>query len=166
MSNCVWFNFFQELTLVIKTIKKYDSSIVLFDAFNKIYIFIYLYKLISFVNMVKFCYNSFPIFYIFVIHRNVPTRFNETGLMARKRITNNKLAVVILKLKCDSNDHAFCEVKFQRGLCYNGQTQHLASFLQWKHRKELDTSCQYQFPNHHLGKLIGWIDPCAKEKDT
>lgn len=79
--------------------------------------------------------------------RVIPTGFNETGEISSRKVLNRKMT-------CDAHGHAFKKVKFQRGLYYSSQTNRLANFLQWKHRKKLDSSLPFEFPMNHLRKLL------------
>lgn len=79
--------------------------------------------------------------------RIIATKFNETAGMAMKRIiTKNRI--------CMGNSHSYSKVTFKKGLCYSNQTNTLLKYIQWKHRKTLDGSHEFEFPNYYLSKLV------------
>lgn len=75
------------------------------------------------------------------------TGFNETGLQARKHI-------ITKRKECKANFHAYNKVKIKRGLFYKNQTNSFVKYLQWKHRKSLDTKYKYEFPTSRLIRLV------------
>lgn len=72
----------------------------------------------------------------------VKTGFNETaGMTLRKIVTR--------KDRCDEQSHTYKRknVRFRKGLYYDGQTRHLLKYIQWMYRKRLDVSqCRYEWP--------------------
>lgn len=71
------------------------------------------------------------------------TKHNENGHMLKNRlITNNTTC---------NHTHAFNKVKLQKGMCYRGQSTHLARQLNWKHRNNLID--MVDFPNKHFRDL-------------
>lgn len=77
------------------------------------------------------------------------TRRNETGAMARLRITTPN------KTRCNESGHAYHGVKFRRGLYYNSQTEYLLKYTQWQYRRNLDyINSNYDTPNSRLSRLV------------
>lgn len=75
------------------------------------------------------------------------TKFNETGLQARKHIITKRKV-------CDKNTHAYNRIRIKHGLFYKNQTESYVKYLHWKYRKILDTSYKYEFPTSKLSRLI------------
>lgn len=72
----------------------------------------------------------------------VRTGFNETGGVTLRRIVTHKNI-------CDRHSHAYksSDIRFRKGLFYDGQTGHLVKYIQWMYRKRLDVSQgRYEWP--------------------
>lgn len=74
------------------------------------------------------------------------TRFNETGLMASRRI-------ITLHNECMGNIHAFKKVKFQSGFCYHGENEYLLKYLKGKYLNAV-VDQQGGLPNFYFRKLL------------
>lgn len=74
------------------------------------------------------------------------TRFNETGLMASRRI-------ITQQSECVNGNHAFKKITFQRGFCYSGENEYLVKYLKGKYLNNV-IGQQGGLPNFHFRKLL------------
>lgn len=74
------------------------------------------------------------------------TKFNETGRLVAKRITNTLP-------RCLLNNHAFSQVKYMNGMAFSSQNKYLLKYIRFKYIGKLD-DVQLNLPNVHFCKLL------------